>query len=108
MHVSYTGKALWPTNLAAIYPYPDSIAGWQVAAAFTMLMISSLGGGPLRRGHPYVLVGWLWYLVTLIPVIGLIQVGSQPIADRYTYVPLIGLFISSSRGEFRRSSQGGA
>ncbi|HEX2340090.1 MAG TPA: tetratricopeptide repeat protein [Vicinamibacterales bacterium] len=92
-YVSYTGKTLWPTNLAAIYPYPDSIAGWQVAAAIAALAIVTWLAVRVRRDHPYVLIGWLWYLVTLIPVIGLIQVGSQPIADRYTYVPLIGLFI---------------
>jgi protein O-mannosyl-transferase len=92
-YVSYIGKALWPTNLAAIYSYPDSIAGWQVAVAIAMLAIVTWLAVRVRRGYPYVLVGWLWYLVTLIPVIGLIQVGSQPIADRYTYVPLIGLFI---------------
>jgi protein O-mannosyl-transferase len=92
-YVSYMGKTLWPTSLAAIYPYPESIAGWQVAAAIAALAIVTWLAVRVRRDHPYVLVGWLWYLVTLVPVIGLIQVGSQPIADRYTYVPLIGLFI---------------
>jgi protein O-mannosyl-transferase len=92
-YVSYIGKTLWPTNLAAIYPYPESIAGWQVAATIAVLTIVTWLAVRVRRDHPYVLVGWLWYLVTLIPVIGLIQVGSQPVADRYAYVPLIGLFI---------------
>jgi protein O-mannosyl-transferase len=92
-YVSYIGKTLWPTNLAAIYPYPESIAGWQVAAAVGVIAAITALAVRVRSGHPYVLVGWLLYLVTLLPVIGLIQVGSQPIADRYTYVPLIGLFV---------------
>jgi Flp pilus assembly protein TadD len=97
-YVGYVGKTLWPTNLAAIYPYPESIPRWQPAAAVAALAVLSLLALRVRRDHPYVLVGWLWYLVTLIPVIGLIQVGSQPMADRYTYVPLIGLFIIAAWG----------
>jgi protein O-mannosyl-transferase len=92
-YVSYLWKTLWPAGLAAIYPYPESMAGWQAAAALAVLAIVTMLAVRVRRRHPYLLVGWLWYLVTLIPVIGLIQVGTQPIADRYTYVPLIGLFI---------------
>jgi Tfp pilus assembly protein PilF len=97
-YVGYIGKTLWPTNLAAIYPYPESVPGWHVAAAIAVLVMVTWLAVRVRRGHPYVLVGWLWYLVTLVPVIGLIQVGSQPIADRYTYVPLIGLFIIAAWG----------
>ena len=92
-YVTYIGKALWPSGLAAIYPYPESIAGWRVAVALVLLAALAALAIRARQRYPYVLVGWLWYLVTLVPVIGLIQVGSQPIADRYTYVPLIGLFI---------------
>jgi Flp pilus assembly protein TadD len=92
-YVTYIGKGLWPNRLAAIYPYPISIAAWQVVAAVLVLTSITTLAIRARRRHPYVLVGWLWYVVTLLPVIGLIQVGSQPIADRYTYVPLIGLFI---------------
>ncbi len=92
-YVTDIGKALWPGGLAAIYPYPESIAGWQVAVALVLLAAITALAIRARQRYPYVFVGWLWYLVTLVPVIGLIQVGSQPIADRYTYVPLIGLFI---------------
>jgi Flp pilus assembly protein TadD len=92
-YVSYIWKTVWPANLAAIYPYPETIAGWRVGGALALLVIVTVLAIRVRRTHPYVLVGWLWYVVTLIPVIGLIQVGSQPIADRYTYVPLIGLFV---------------
>ncbi len=92
-YVAYIGKALWPGGLAAIYPYPESIASWRVGAALALLAAITALAFRARQRYPYVLVGWLWYLVTLVPVIGLIQVGSQPIADRYTYVPLIGLFI---------------
>lgn len=92
-YVAYLGTALWPANLAAIYPYPRSLPAWGVAAsALGLLALSVLLVGAHRR-RPYLTVGWLWYLGTLVPVIGLVQVGIQPIADRYTYVPLIGLFL---------------
>lgn len=91
--VTYVWQTLWPTRLAAVYPYPASVPGWWVIAAIVGLTAVSALAIRARRRQPYLLVGWLWYLGTLVPVIGLIQVGSQPTADRYTYVPLIGLFI---------------
>jgi Tfp pilus assembly protein PilF len=78
-YVSYIAKMFWPVNLNAFYPHSYSLPMWQVAATASLL--------------PYLLVGWLFYLGTLFPVIGLIQVGEQAMADRYTYVPLIGIFI---------------
>jgi tetratricopeptide (TPR) repeat protein len=93
-YVSYIGQMLWPTHLAVYYPHPGaavSAAGALGAGAF-LVVITVLVLGPGRR-WPYLAVGWLWYLGTLIPVIGLVQVGSQGMADRYTYVPLIGLFL---------------
>jgi tetratricopeptide (TPR) repeat protein len=93
-YVSYMGKMVWPLHLAVYYPYPKHIwLWWQVAApALGLLGISVLA---LRGAwkYPYLPVGWFWYLGTLVPVIGLVQVGTQGMADRYTYVPLIGLFI---------------
>jgi tetratricopeptide (TPR) repeat protein len=91
-YITYIGRIFWPQNLAVLYPYPETgLPIWQVAAAFTgMLAIS--GSVFLCRHHkPYLLTGWLWYVVTMIPVIGLVHVGSQWTADRYTYLPSIGI-----------------
>ncbi|MBI4463915.1 MAG: tetratricopeptide repeat protein [Acidobacteria bacterium] len=92
-YVAYIGKMLWPTRLAAYYPYPQSLPGWWVVGAILGLIGVSVMVIRAARRHPYLPVGWLWYLGTLVPVIGLVQVGGQSMADRYTYVPLIGLFI---------------
>jgi protein O-mannosyl-transferase len=92
-YVVYIGQMFWPARLAAFYPYPESIAAWQVAMAG--LALAACTSFVLRwfRTRPYLAVGWFWYLGTLVPVIGLVQVGSQARADRYTYIPLIGLCI---------------
>jgi Tfp pilus assembly protein PilF len=91
--VMYLVKAVWPSGLAVFYPYPyDGIAAWKVIGALAVLAGVTAGVIRLRSQAPYLLVGWVWYLVTLVPVIGIIQVGSQAMADRYTYVPLIGPF----------------
>jgi tetratricopeptide (TPR) repeat protein len=93
-YVGYLGKMFWPMHLAVYYPHPGpSVSGARVLGAGLLLVILTvLVLGPGRR-WPYLAVGWLWYLGTLVPVIGLVQVGSQGMADRYTYVPLIGLFL---------------
>jgi len=92
-YIGYLTKMVWPHSLAALYPYPDNIPTARVlGAAFFILVISTLAAR-LRKSCPYLLFGWLWYLITLLPVIGLIQVGAQAMADRYTYIPLIGIFI---------------
>jgi Flp pilus assembly protein TadD len=94
-YVGYIGKMLWPVNLAAFYPHPvDSLPWWQVASSGLLLAGLTAVAIGLRRRHPYVLFGCLWYVVTLVPVIGLVQVGDQAMADRYTYIPLVGLFIA--------------
>jgi tetratricopeptide (TPR) repeat protein len=92
-YVAYIGKMLWPARLAVFYPYVRSLPEWWVALACLGLVAVSVAVLWMGPRHPYLPVGWFWYLGTLVPVIGLVQVGSQPIADRYTYVPLIGLFI---------------
>jgi tetratricopeptide (TPR) repeat protein len=93
--VTYLGKALWPRGLAVFYPYRPialiSLAA--LAAAGTLVLLTILAVWQWRR-RPYLLVGWLWYLGTLVPVIGLVPVGYQAMADRYTYIPLIGFFIA--------------
>jgi Flp pilus assembly protein TadD len=93
-YVSYSAKMIWPQNLAVFYPHPgQSLPMWQAAPAGLLLLIISIAVIRVGRRYPYLPVGWLWYVGTLVPVIGLVQVGSQAMADRYTYVPLIGLFI---------------
>lgn len=92
-YVSYIGKMIWPNNLAVLYPYPESKMLWKAAGAVLFLIVVSVVAFRMRRTKPYVAVGWLWYLGTLVPVIGFVQVGVQAMADRYTYVPLIGIFI---------------
>ena len=92
-YVSYIGKMIWPHNLAVLYPYPKSIIYWQVAGAGVLLGGITLVVFRMVKTKPYVAVGWFWFLGTLVPVIGLVQAGSQAMADRYTYVPLIGLFV---------------
>jgi hypothetical protein len=81
------------------YPHPEgTLPSWQIIAALIFLIGSSWFVVVNRRHQPYLIVGWLWYLGTLVPVIGLLQVGSQAMADRYTYLPLIGVFIMVSWG----------
>ncbi len=93
-YAKYIGKMIWPSRLAVFYPHPgDRLPMWQaVVAALLLLAISIwvIRSAPKRK---YPLVGWLWYLGTLVPVIGLVQTGGQAMADRYAYVPLTGLFI---------------
>jgi tetratricopeptide (TPR) repeat protein len=92
-YVSYIQKMFWPSNLAVLYPYSKTLAGWKVAGAGLLLVCIWVLAIKFVRRQPYVTMGWLWYVGTLLPVIGVVQVGSQAMADRYTYVPLVGLFI---------------
>ena len=92
-YVTYIGKMLWPAGLAAFYPLTASIPRWQVIGAALVLIGACAIAVRAAGSRPYVFVGWLWYVGTLVPVIGLVQVGNQRMADRYTYVPLIGLFL---------------
>ena len=92
----YIVKTFWPSRLAVYYPYPyRGITVWQVSlGALLLLTISGLTWSQ-RRKRPYLVTGWLWYLGTLVPVIGLVQVGNQAMADRYGYLPLVGIFVMS-------------
>ncbi len=92
-YVSYIGKMIWPRRLAVFYSHEGILPMWQVAGAILFLVCVSVLVIRAARRCPYLTGGWLWYLGTLVPVIGLVQVGAQSMADRYTYVPLIGLFI---------------
>jgi len=93
-YVRYISKTLWPRYLAVHYPYPrDTLPLWQAGVALMLLVGVSVLVFRLRRRYPYLGVGWAWYVGTLVPVIGIVQVSDHVMADRYTYVPLIGLFI---------------
>ncbi len=92
-YVRYLGKFLCPVNLAVLYPHPVTWPLAKIIAATGLLIALSAAVFLVRRSRPYCVVGWLWFLGTLVPVIGLVQVGSQSLADRYTYIPGIGLSI---------------
>jgi tetratricopeptide (TPR) repeat protein len=105
-YASYLLKTIWPTDLIVIYPRPDHWLTWQVALSAAIVVGISACAFVSRHRRPFVFVGWFWFLGTLVPVIGILQVGDQAIADRYTYVPLIGLFVVVVWGaaEFAESS----
>jgi tetratricopeptide (TPR) repeat protein len=91
-YAAYLGQTVWPAGLSPFYPYPRAVPA--VAVVISLLVLAGLSFAAVRaaRQRPYVLVGWLWYVGMLVPVIGLIQVGQQSRADRYTYLPLVGIF----------------
>ena len=93
-YASYVYMTFWPTRLAVFYPHPGAAISYKLVA-LAALFIASVTLWALWQGkrRPYLVVGWLWYLGTLVPVIGIVQVGEQAMADRYAYVPLIGLFM---------------
>jgi protein O-mannosyl-transferase len=94
-YVTYIWQIFWPVHLAVFYPHPDDrLAFWQVGLAAIFLIAVTWTAFAIRKRHPYVLVGWLWYLIMLLPVIGIIEVGLQGHADRYTYLPHVGLYIA--------------
>jgi tetratricopeptide (TPR) repeat protein len=97
-YVAYIRDMLWPARLAALYRYPLSLPAWSVAGSLVALLGVSIAVMRAGRRYPYLPVGWLWYLGTLTPVIGLFQAGSQSRADRFTYIPLIGLFLMVTWG----------
>jgi protein O-mannosyl-transferase len=97
-YIIYIGKAIWPGNLAVLYLHPGWWPLWQVLGAVLLLIAVTLIVIRQAKRFPYMATGWLWFAVTLVPVIGIVQVGLQAMADRYTYVPLIGLFIMAAWG----------
>jgi tetratricopeptide (TPR) repeat protein len=95
----YLGKTVWPASLGVYYPHPGMFVRWEAtAAAGLLIMAVTIWTGAGRARHPYLLVGWLWYLGTLVPGIGRVQVGEQARADRYTYIPLTGIFLAAVWG----------
>ena len=92
-YVAYLGKMIWPMNLAVLYPHPGMRPMWQVIGAVMLIGGISTVAALCAKRRPWFALGWLWYLGTMVPVIGLLQVGSQAMADRYAYIPLIGIYI---------------
>jgi Tfp pilus assembly protein PilF len=97
-YLVYIWQMIWPANLALAYHHPGKLPVWQVAGAAALLIAVTLGVFALRKRCPYLIVGWGWYMIMLLPVIGLVQVGGQAHADRYTYLPQIGLCIAATWG----------
>jgi tetratricopeptide (TPR) repeat protein len=95
---AYIVKMIVPVNLAVLYPYPGSVIPWQVFGALLLLIAITAAVIWRMKQSPYLATGWLWYLGTLVPVIGIVQAGPQAMADRYTYISLIGLFIMMACG----------
>jgi tetratricopeptide (TPR) repeat protein len=94
----YIFQMLYPHDLAVLYPMPSSFSYLQISASLFALALITSGTLYFRQRRPYLISGWLWFLVTLLPVIGLVKAGSQAMADRYTYIPLTGLFIMIAWG----------
>ena len=97
-YVGYLAKFLWPLDLAVFYPFPRVTSIWPAIGSAVLLIGISLPAAWHARRRPYLPVGWLWFLGTLVPVIGLVQVGRQSMADRYMYIPLVGLAIMAVWG----------
>jgi tetratricopeptide (TPR) repeat protein len=93
-YARYLLLAFWPNDLAVFYPLPKAIPAWQIMGTALLLIAVTAFCFFHRKIRPYLIVGWLWFLGTLVPVIGLVQVGAQTMADRYFYIPSIGLFIA--------------
>ena len=92
-YARYLKKAVWPADLAIIYPISGTAPWWQIGGALALLMAISIAAVYWSRHRPWLLVGWFWFVGMLVPVIGLVQVGIQSMADRYTYLPLVGIFV---------------
>ena len=97
-YIAYIGKMIWPSNLAVFYPHTELFVSWQVLGSIFLLIAITLAVIWRVKRSPYLATGWLWYIGTLVPVIGIVQAGGQAMADRYTYIPLIGLFIMVAWG----------
>jgi Flp pilus assembly protein TadD len=107
-YVVYAWKAVWPAGLAVYYPHPMDLPDWPAMGGEALFWRALAGGAVLlaaafgvflgRKRFPWLATGWFWYLLTLVPMIGIVQVGSHAVADRYTYIPLVGLFLAAVWG----------
>ena len=93
-YLTYIWQMLWPAHLAVFYPHPeDRLPLWEIILASIVLIGMTTAAFMLRRTRPYILTGWLWYVVMVVPVLGVLQIGMQGHADRYSYLPQIGLYL---------------
>jgi tetratricopeptide (TPR) repeat protein len=106
-YAQYCRQALWPADLAVFYPYAVTLPAWQVAVSLLAVGGATAAAVRLHRSRPALVVGWLWFLGVLVPVIGLVQVGVQARADRYTYLPLVGLLLAAAWGACPLPARGG-
>ena len=97
-YVEYILQFCWPARLAVLYPYATDLSAWQVMGSAVALVLLTALAIRERKRRPYLAVGWLWFAGTLVPVIGLVQVGIQSRADRYMYMPVVGLAIMAVFG----------
>jgi len=98
-YLVYIWQMIWPVNLGVFYPFPQNgWPVWQVVIVVATLFAITIAAFALRKSRPYLLVGWLWYVVMLLPVVGIIQINLQTHADRYTYLPQIGLYLTIAWG----------
>jgi tetratricopeptide (TPR) repeat protein len=96
--VTYLEKTFWPHDLAIFYPFPHQLSVWQVSGATILMIVISVIVILMMKRLPYLFVGWIWYMITLLPVIGIIQSGEQAMADRYHYLPSIGIAVALAWG----------
>jgi len=96
--IIYLEKTFWPHNMAVFYPFPSELSIWQIFGALLLIITISLVVIVMLKRLPLILVGWLWYVITILPVIGIIQVGNHAMADRYHYLPSIGIAIMLAWG----------
>ena len=90
--VQYLRKIFWPNDLALFYPFPESMPVWEIVVSTSTLSAITVAAVRLRSRYPVLFVGWFWFLITLMPVIGIVKIGLQSMADRYAYIPTIGIF----------------
>lgn len=96
-YAEYLEKTFWPSKLAVFYPYHSKgFALWVVVLSAVLLVLITALAIKARKKHPYLLAGWAWYLIVLVPMIGIVQAGSHAMADRHTYIPLVGVFIAAA------------
>jgi Flp pilus assembly protein TadD len=93
-YVAYLGKTIWPSGLSILYPYRTSLPVWETVGAALVLVAITEAAIRQRRRRPFLIVGWTWFVVVLLPAIGLVQVGAQAMADRFTYIPHMGLMVA--------------
>jgi len=97
-YIAYLVKLFLPINLAVVYPYEQYFSFWEIFIKFVIFVIITTLFFRLHKKHPYLIVGWLWYVISLVPVIGIFQSGAQSHADRFVYIPFIGIYIILSWG----------